>query len=90
MKLKEEEKENVEEVLNSLNSKLYEIENDLSEFLSEYLGTSYDEDKVIALTEVKADLNKYHELERKLNSTLSKQFKTMQKLELLQDSIKNT
>ena len=66
MKLKEKEKENVEEVLNSLNSKLYEIENDLSEFLSEYLGTSYDEDKVIALTEVKADLNKYHELERKL------------------------
>lgn len=88
MKLKKEEKENVEEVLNGLNSKLYEIENDVNEFLSEYLGTSYDEDKVIALTEVRADLNKYHELERKLNSTLSKQFKTTQKLELLQDSIK--
>ena len=85
---KQEEKQNLAEVLESLEIKKAGIEKNLNEFLNEYLEENNYEDKIIALTEIKARLNKYKELEEKLNTMLNKQYETNNKLNLLHSSIK--
>ena len=85
---KQEEKQNLSEVLQELENKRNVIEKGINEFLAEYLGNVQYEDKIIALTEVKSSLTKYRELEEKINTMINKRSETNNKLGLLQDSIK--
>lgn len=86
---KQEEKQNLSEVLEGLENKRGGLEKEINEFLEEYLGKTQYEDKIIALTEIKASLSKYRELEEKINTMINKRSETNTKLALLQDSIKD-
>ena len=84
----QEEKQNLFEVLEGLEKKKVDIENDVNVFLAEYLKNHQYDDKIIALTEIKSSFSKYNELTEKLETIKFKQTQTTNDLNLLQDSIK--
>ena len=83
-----EEKQNLEEVLEGLKIKMADTEKSVDEFLNEFLINDQNEDKFIALTEIKSDFAKYEELSKKFDTMRIKQDKTTNDLNLLQESIR--
>lgn len=83
-----EEKQNLEEVLEGLKIKMADTEKSVDEFLNEFLINNQNEDKFIALTEIKSDFVKYEELSKKFDTMRIKKDKTTNDLNLLQESIK--
>ena len=84
----QEEEQNLIEVLEGLENKKKDIEKDIDEFLGKYLRMSKYEDKILAVTEIKSNFSKYKELANKQELMKTKQEKTLNDLELLQESIK--
>ena len=84
----QDENQNLLDVLEGLETKKKNIEADIDEFMKEYLKEYNYDDKIIALTEIKANYSKYKELEEKLDMLNIKKVQTTNDLNLLQESIK--
>lgn len=84
----QDENQNLLDVLEGLETKKKNIEADIDKFMKEYLKEYNYDDKIIALTEIKANYSKYKELEEKLDMLNIKKVQTTNDLNLLQESIK--
>lgn len=84
----QDDKQNLLDVLERLIAKRKNIEQQIDEFVRKYLKAYKYEDRIIALTEIKANFSKYKELKDKIDMLNIKKSKTTNDLILLQDSIK--
>lgn len=85
---KQEEKNNLLDVLEGLKSKKDNMYIAIDEFLKNYSKAHQYDDKIIALTEIKSNFAKYKELEEKFEMLSNKKQQTKEELALLQESIK--
>ena len=83
-----QQKDNIqalEETIESLNVKKQNLEIEIENFINIY-ANNYN-DKIIALTEIKSEFNRYKDLSISENIKLQKNIETRERVQLLEDSI---
>lgn len=78
--------EALEETQEKLNIKKENIELETNQFINTYFNEY--EDKIIALTEIKTQFNRYQDLSLSENNKILKNIETQKKVQLLEDSIR--
>lgn len=84
-----QQKDNIEalqETEQNLNVKKENLELEIDNFIKTYINNY--EDKIIALTEIKTEFNRYKDLTQSESNKLQKNAQTKEKVELLEDSIR--
>lgn len=78
--------EALEETIENLNVKKQNLETEIEDFINIY-ANNYN-DKIIALTEIKTEFNRYKDLSSSENIKMQKNMETKEKVQLLEDSIR--
>ena len=85
---KSKEIEEIKDELGELQNRNIRFEANIDQFIEEFSDSNEDGDKLIKLTEIKSNFNRYNDLNNNFNSILEKQFIAKNKYELLEESIK--